>query len=118
MLAGFAMFGFRDANGIRPLLYGERPNGDGTTDYMLASESVVLKAHGFVNIRDIKPGEAVIVPRDCSGGKRPEFRQGVPMGILVTRYIFEYVYFARPDSVLDGISVYHTRLAMGAKLAQ
>lgn len=116
MLAGFAMFGFRDPNGIRPLLFGERTNNDGTKDYMLASESVVLKAHNFTKFRDLLPGEAVIIPKDLSRGP-PEFKQVVPINAYRPD-LFEYVYFARPDSVLDGISVYHTRLAMGVKLAE
>lgn len=116
MLAGFAMFGFRDPNGIRPLLFGERTNEDGSKDYMLASESVVLKAHNFDSYRDLRPGEAVIIPKDCSKGG-PEFKQVVPINSYRPD-VFEYVYFARPDSVLDGISVYHTRLAMGIKLAE
>jgi amidophosphoribosyltransferase len=112
LLAGYGIFAFRDPNGIRPLLYGERQNEDGTFDHMVASESVVLKAHNFKKFRDILPGEAVIIHK--SGNV--EFKQVVP----IQNYrpdIFEYVYFARPDSVLDGISVYHTRLAMGSKLA-
>lgn len=117
MLAGFALFGFRDPNGIRPLLYGERFNEDGTVDYMLASESVVLEAQQFTNIRDLKPGEAVIIPKNCSVENKPEFRQVVPMNSYRPD-VFEYVYFARPDSVLDGISVYRTRLNMGEKLAE
>ncbi|CAM9020840.1 unnamed protein product [Wickerhamomyces anomalus] len=113
LLAGYGLFAFRDPNGIRPLLFGERVNANGKTDYMVASESVVLKAHNFKKFRDILPGEAVIVQK--SG--HVEFRQLVPIQNY-TPDIFEYVYFARPDSVLDGISVYHTRLAMGAKLAE
>lgn len=116
MLAGYSLFGFRDPNGIRPLLFGERVNSDGTKDYMLASESVVLKAHNFNKFRDLKPGEAVIIPKDCNKQK-PEFRQVVPTNSYRPD-LFEYVYFARPDSVLDGISVYHTRLQMGIKLAE
>ncbi|ODV77547.1 amidophosphoribosyltransferase [Suhomyces tanzawaensis NRRL Y-17324] len=116
MLAGYGIIGFRDPNGIRPLLFGERINADKSRDYMLASESVVLKAHGFHTFRDVKPGEAVIIPKDSSGVVKPEFRQVVEPKVFAPD-IFEYVYFARPDSVLDGVSVYHSRLEMGIKLA-
>ncbi|CAH2351877.1 amidophosphoribosyltransferase [[Candida] railenensis] len=113
MLAGYGIIGFRDPNGVRPLLYGERINKTGSKDYMLASESVVLKAHGFHTFRDVRPGEAVIILKD---GSEPEFRQVVEPKIFAPD-IFEYVYFARPDSVLDGVSVYHSRIEMGNKLA-
>lgn len=116
LLAGYGIIGFRDPNGIRPLLFGERLNKDGTTDYMLASESVVLKAHGFDKFRDINPGEAVIIPKGNAENNKPEFRQVVEPKQFAPD-IFEYVYFARPDSVLDGVSVYRTRIDMGDKLA-
>ncbi|KAJ3002028.1 amidophosphoribosyltransferase, partial [Thoreauomyces humboldtii] len=111
MIAGFGLVGFRDPNGIRPLIYGERTNRDGNTDYMMASESVVLDALGFANFVDVRPGEAVIITRN--GVSRRMCKEGMPF----TPDIFEYVYFARPDSIMDGVSVYKARLAMGEALA-
>ncbi len=111
LITGYGIVGFRDPNGIRPLIYGRRstPLGD---EYMIASESVVLSVLGFEVIADVKPGEAVYIE---SNG-RVHTRQCVPVESY-SPCIFEYVYLARPDSVIDGVSVYKARLKMGEKLA-
>nr|CAG8477281.1 10512_t:CDS:10 [Entrophospora candida]CAG8530941.1 2784_t:CDS:10 [Entrophospora candida] len=112
MIAGFGIIGFRDLNGIRPICYGKRKNSHGT-DYMFSSESVALDALGFSDIIDINPGEAVIITKQAITK-----RQLVEVEKLnFSPCIFEYVYLARPDSVIDGISVYRSRLAMGEFLA-
>ncbi|KAJ2644816.1 amidophosphoribosyltransferase [Coemansia sp. RSA 1694] len=112
MLAGFGIIGFRDPHGIRPLVFGRRRAAGGCGyDYMFASESVVLDALDFGDIEDVQPGEVVIVSRTAVTRRR------LVVEAQITPCIFEYVYFARPDSTIDGIPVYGARLDMGVKLA-
>ncbi len=111
MIVGFGIVAFRDPNGIRPLVLGQRLN-DAGMEYMVASESVALDVLQFERLRDLRPGETVFV--ENSGTLHSRDFDGET---LHTPCIFEYVYFARPDSILDSISVYKARLRMGEELA-
>jgi len=120
LINGIALVGIRDPNGIRPIVYGSRKSSkvdkDGVQldDYCMASESVAVDTLGFNLVRDIAPGEAIIITMD---GKL-HTKVCIPQEqIKLTPCIFEHVYFARPDSIMDGISVYESRLKMGEKLA-
>ena len=112
MISGYGVVGFRDPHGIRPAVYGRREGPQGV-DYMIASESVALDAAGFELIADIAPGEAVYITLD---GKL-HVRQCATNPVY-SPCIFEHVYLARPDSVMDNIYVYKARLRMGIKLAE
>jgi len=112
MIAGFGLLAFRDPHGIRPLVVGcnEAPDGP---EYLVASESVALDTLGFRMLRDVAPGEAIFIDLD----RNLHSRQCAERPVL-SPCIFEYVYLARPDSVIDGVSVYETRLRMGEHLAE
>ena len=112
LVAGYGVVGFRDPNGIRPLVYGKRETEAGT-EYMLASESVALDVCGFQLVRDVAPGEAVAIHKD---GKI--FTHQCADKPVFSPCIFEYVYFARPDSTMDDVSVHKARMRMGEKLAE
>jgi amidophosphoribosyltransferase len=112
MIARYGIVGFRDPLGIRPLVFGERETANGM-EYMIASESVALSALGFKLIRDVAPGEAVYI--DAEGNIHT---QQCAENTQLSPCIFEHVYFARPDSIMDGVSVYKTRLRMGETLAE
>ncbi len=108
LLVDSGIVGFRDPRGIRPLVLGRRG-----FDYIMASESAVLDVLGFEIVRDVEPGEAIYIDKNgqlhsqiCSSSRR------------LTPCIFEHVYLARPDSIIDGISVYKARLRMGEQLAE
>src|SRR3954470_24149503 len=112
MIAGYGVLAFRDPFGIRPAVIGYNET-DAGTEYMVASESVAIDALGFRLLRDIAPGEAVFI--DETG--RFHSQQCAPRSSL-NPCIFEFVYLARPDSLIDGASVYEARLNMGEKLAE
>jgi amidophosphoribosyltransferase len=111
MIAGYGLLAFRDPFGIRPLVIGRNQTEEGP-EYLVASESVALAAFGFELMRDVMPGEAIFIDE---GGKFNS-RQCAAKSVLAP-CIFEYVYLARPDSVIDGVSVYESRLHMGRSLA-
>ena len=111
LIAGYGLLAFRDPNGIRPLIIG-RLDTEAGPEYVLASESVAIEALGFQVLRDVAPGEAVLVNSD---GELLS-QQCAPVTAF-TPCIFEYVYFARPDSLMDGTSIYESRLRMGEFLA-
>jgi amidophosphoribosyltransferase len=111
LIAGYGLLAFRDPFGIRPLVYGQNETEEGT-EYLVASESVALDTLGFQIVRDIEPGEAIFIDLEHQLHSRQCAQQPT-----YSPCIFEYVYLARPDSVIDGVSVYEARLAMGELLA-
>lgn len=111
MIASYGVVAFRDPNGIRPLVFGARETEKGT-EYMIASESVALDVLGFRLIRDVAPGEAIYISNDGDLHTRQ-----CAQNPQLKPCIFEHVYFARPDSIQDGVSVYKARLRQGEKLA-
>lgn len=112
MIAGYGLLAFRDPHGIRPLVLGMNETADGI-EYMVASESVAIDVLGFKLVRDIEPGEAILVDTQgrLSSHHCAEKRPYAPC-------MFEFVYLARPDSIIDGISVYESRVKMGQYLAE
>ena len=113
MIAGYGLLAFRDPYGIRPLVIGKHETKGGTTEWLVASESVALNTLGFKMLRDIAPGEAVLIDTEGNFHSRQCAERTV-----VAPCMFEYVYLARPDSIMDGIPVYEARLKMGEFLAE
>lgn len=111
MIANYGLLAFRDPFGIRPLVIGKSETEKGV-EYVVASESVALDVLGFQLVRDVAPGEAIFIDMDGNFHARQCAENPV-----LSPCIFEYVYLARPDSVIDGVSVYQTRLHMGESLA-
>jgi amidophosphoribosyltransferase len=112
MIAGHGLLAFRDPFGIRPLVYGTAETAQGT-EVMIASESVALDGNGYRLERDVAPGEALFISADGTIHAKQ-----CASKTQLNPCIFEYVYLARPDSVIDGISVYEARVQMGVTLAQ
>ena len=112
LVLGLGLVAFRDPHGIRPLVLGRRENGDGV-EYAVASESVALDLLGFTRLRDIQPGEAVVVT--ASGELHA---RACSAKMTHAPCVFEYVYFARPDSMIENVSVHKARMRMGVKLGE
>lgn len=112
LIAGKGLLAFRDPHGIRPLCFGTQVQPDGTKDFLVSSESVTMAGLEYQFERDVAPGEAIFIGLDhsfasCQCAENPQLNPCA----------FEYVYFARPDSLIDGISVYGARLRLGEYLA-
>ncbi len=112
MIAGHGLLAFRDPFGIRPLVLGRRSAGLVGDEWIVASESLVLESAGYEIVRDVAPGEAIFITR----AGEMFAKQCAPNSRLVP-CSFEYVYLARPDSIMNGISVYDARLRLGDRLA-
>ncbi len=112
MITGYGIVGFRDPYGIRPVVFGKRESRSGT-EWIIASESVAIDSLGFGRVRDIAPGEAVFIDLDGN-----QYSHQCAENPSCAPCIFEHVYFARPDSFIDSISVYKSRLRMGDMLAR
>lgn len=111
MIANKGMVAFRDQHGIRPLVWGKRTNTDGTVDYIFASETTMFYALGFEPQGSVKAGEVIYVDENGTFFSRQLRKEEF------TPCVFEYVYFARPDTMMNDISVYRARLRMGQNLA-
>lgn len=111
LIAGYGIVGFRDPHGIRPGVWGTRETARGS-EYIIASESIALDALGFTLKSDIQPGEAIYITNE---GKL--YRKQCAEQTILAPCLFEYIYLARPDSIIDGISVHHLRSIMGTLLA-
>lgn len=116
LINGVGLVGFRDPHGIRPIVFGSRKSvsSPGALDYGMASESVAIDTLGFDLVRDINAGEAIFIDMNTGICHTRQCHRNSTLAPC----IFEYVYFARPDSIMDGVSVYESRLKMGEKLAQ
>ena len=112
MIAGVGIVAFRDPYGIRPVVIGKGEN-NGKFDYIVASESVAIDTLGYDLIRDIEPGECVFIDKESTF-----YSEQCAEPEVMSPCIFEYVYFALPDSIIDGISVHRSRSRMGSKLAE
>lgn len=112
VIAGHGVLAFRDPFGIRPLILGQRPAENGKTEWIVASESLVLESAGYNIVRDVEPGEAIFVTAEGE-----MFAKQCAANPVLMPCSFEYVYLARPDSIMNGISVYEARLRLGDRLA-
>lgn len=113
VIAGYGLLAFRDPFGIRPLCIGRLDVGAGKSQWMVASESVALEGIGYEFVRDVAPGEAIFIDLDGNFASRQ-----IVADAQLTPCIFEYVYLARPDSSIDGVTVYDVRMKMGDYLAE